>query len=580
VESGELEGRVIAAKYAVLSVIGQGAMGVVYRAKQIALDKIVALKVLSADLRGDPEFVMRFHTEARAASRLDHPNSTRVLDFGQEPDGLLYIAMELLEGRTLDSLLRSEFPLAAARVAAIMSQTLSAVGAAHALKILHRDLKPENIVILQGRDDEDRRVDVVKVCDFGIAKVEQDPTETRASIFPPAEPHAKPVTMRATSVGVIVGTPQYMSPEQARGESLDVRSDLYTLGVVLYEMLTGRAPFDQGTPAEVLHDHVFVDPEPPSARQSGVDPSLEAICMRALKKSRDDRFASAREMRLALRALAEQPTDVATSAPSQRAFDTSAPTISAEPVAVAIPKRPRALRAAWLIPVTIAVGAAAVWLTPTARRPHTVAAISSTAAQSSAERSVQAAAIVEATAPTTVEAPRPRAFVSKQMLRANTHSVDVQPTAQATEQAVVPAPSTTLSTATPEVVAAVTVAPTSPPTTSPHTVTVALDPAQAHVLVGAVRAERVNVASVETALRHVDFTSCFRSEVGVGSVADGEATLALDMDDERVTRADLVGGAFSPTLRRCVSRLALGMRVLNVDTGDASAKVTLRFVLR
>src|SRR5580765_8548390 len=116
-------------------------MGVVYRAKQIALDKIVALKVLSDDLRDDEEFVSRFHTEARAASRLDHPNSTRVLDFGAEPDGLLYIAMELLGGRTLARVLTEEFPLPAARIATIMSQTLSAVGAAHKLGILHRDLK-------------------------------------------------------------------------------------------------------------------------------------------------------------------------------------------------------------------------------------------------------------------------------------------------------------------------------------------------------------------------------------------------------------------------------------------------------
>ncbi len=131
VADADLVGRIIAGKYAVRSVIGSGAMGTVYRARQVALDKIVALKVLNQELRDDPEFVMRFHTEARAASRLDHPHSTRVLDFGEEADGLLYIAMELLEGRTLAEVIEREHPLAPARVAAIVSHALSAVGAAH-----------------------------------------------------------------------------------------------------------------------------------------------------------------------------------------------------------------------------------------------------------------------------------------------------------------------------------------------------------------------------------------------------------------------------------------------------------------
>jgi serine/threonine protein kinase len=571
VESGELEGRVIAGKYAVLSVIGQGAMGVVYRARQMALDKVVALKVLSRELRDDAEFVMRFHTEARAASRLDHPNSTRVLDFGSEPDGLLYIAMELLQGRTLSELVQAEHPLAPARVASIMSQALSAVGAAHGLKILHRDLKPENIVILDGRDDEDRRIDVVKVCDFGIAKLESEQQEQRNSMFPSAKPLP---TARATSVGVIIGTPQYMSPEQARADPLDVRSDLYSLGVVLFEMLTKRAPFDEGTAAEVLHKHVFVEPPKPSSIRPDIDPTLEAICLRALRKKPEERFATAREMRAALRPLSDHPhVEVTPPASAPRAFDAAAPTISAEPVAVAPRGRP-SRHALWLLPM-IAAGATAVWLTPWHRPRAPAPALTAPQVTASPQPAQPVVEQVAATAPqatiSTSEVLRPHAV--RMLAKADA----VTPVTTPSEIAVAPMPTpTTTNMAAPLPTVTVTGTPTmtSAPTHAPA------DPAQARTTVAAIRADRVNVASVESALRHVDFASCYRAEIAVGHQAEGDATLALEMDETAVTRADLVGGAFAPSLRQCIVRRALTARVPNVDTGDASAKVTLRFTLR
>src|SRR5262249_5216034 len=163
------------------------------------------------------------HREAKAASRLNHPNSMQVIDFGAEPDGLLYIAMEYLDGRSLHRTLREEGALAPARIADILMQTLAALAVAHDMGVVHRDLKPEKVMVLRGTDDDGRPRDIVKVCDFGIAKI----TDSRA--YGPADRPGSngPVT----TAGFLVGTPEYMSPEQGKGEPLDARSDLYSVGV-------------------------------------------------------------------------------------------------------------------------------------------------------------------------------------------------------------------------------------------------------------------------------------------------------------------------------------------------------------
>ncbi len=550
-------------------------MGSVYRAKQIALDKIVALKVLSDELRDDPEFVLRFHTEARAASRLDHPHSTRVLDFGEEPDGLLYIAMELLDGCTLADLLDREFPLAPARIAAIMSQALSAVGAAHALKVLHRDLKPENIVILESRDDEDRRIDVVKVCDFGIAKLEgvseHSDGASRSAILD-LKIAATPQLRNATRAGVIVGTPQYMSPEQARGEKLDVRSDLYSLGVVLFEMLTRRAPFHEGTPAEVLLHHAETEPPAPSSIYPHVDPQLEAICLRALRKDRDARFTTAREMRIALRPLLEDATPALP--PSAREMYASAPTISATAVA---PHAKRSARMLWAGPaLAIVVGAYAVF----ARRAPQKQAHDMTPALPVAIAAAQPAPTrAEPPAPTPTETPAP----TRTLTQTPTPTLQRVPSARPQQTAPAdpePPPPPVLATVTPPPpTATVTATATSSPPPQPSAIERA-DPARVHVDLGPVQADRVSASSVESALRHVDFTSCYRAEVAQSRSSDGTATLAVEMDEERVTRAELVGGPFASSLRQCISQRALGTRVRSADTGAATARVTLRFALR
>ncbi|MDF2693491.1 MAG: Serine/threonine protein kinase PrkC, regulator of stationary phase, partial [Labilithrix sp.] len=230
-----LIGRRVAGKFVVEQFLGGGAMGAVYRARDDSLDRKVALKVMHPAVAVDPSFVNRFHREARAASRLDHPNSMRVIEFGEEPDGLLYIAMEYLEGRDLYKVIHEDWPLSEARITDVMMKALAALAVAHDMGVIHRDLKPENIMILDRKDDEGH--DIVKVCDFGIAKI----TEKDENAPPDAAP--KTAGAKLTTAGVVVGTPEYMSPEQARGEKLDARSDLYSMGIILYQLLTGRTPF-------------------------------------------------------------------------------------------------------------------------------------------------------------------------------------------------------------------------------------------------------------------------------------------------------------------------------------------------
>jgi serine/threonine protein kinase len=279
-----LLGRTIAGKFTIESRIGAGGMGSVYRARQAGLDKIVAVKVLHRELLAEPTFASRFKREATSASRIDHPSSIRVIDFGEEPDGLLYIAMEYLEGRTLFKVLRDEAPLAPARIVDLSRQILAALAAAHELGLIHRDLKPENVIILAGKDDDGRATEHVKVCDFGIAKLQTN----------------NDVDEKLTVEGSIVGTPEYLSPEQARGGELDARSDLYSMGVILFEMLTGQPPFRGDTPLAIVLKHLDAPPPRPSSITPMADVKLEAACLKALSKAPADRFASAREMRASL----------------------------------------------------------------------------------------------------------------------------------------------------------------------------------------------------------------------------------------------------------------------------------------
>ncbi len=284
-------GKTVAQKYLVHQVIGRGGMGVVYSATHLALDRPVALKILNRALLADPTIVARFHREARAASRLNHPNSISIIDFGQADDGTLFMALEYLPGRTLARVIADEFPVQARRIVKIGSQILAALTEAHALGILHCDIKPEN-VMLETRHDE---TDVVKVLDFGIAKLRD------GSGGP-----------KLTREGMTCGTPGYASPEQARGEELDPRTDLYSVGVVLYELVAGKLPYEAATPGALVAKMLVEPPVPLRRRRPdlAVPPDLEAVIMRALATDRQERFPSAMAFRrelLACSATGEQP---------------------------------------------------------------------------------------------------------------------------------------------------------------------------------------------------------------------------------------------------------------------------------
>jgi eukaryotic-like serine/threonine-protein kinase len=276
-----LIGKTLNGTYLIQQRIGSGGMGHVYRAIHTKLESPVAVKIVKRELLAHSAMAHRFQREARAASKLHHPNVVGVTDFGQAEDGTLFMVMEHVTGRNLSRVIAEEAPLPERRVVHIGAQILSALSVAHANDILHRDLKPENVMLEARRDT----ADAVKVLDFGIVKL----LEVGAS------------ASTLTQAGLVCGTPGYMSPEQLRGDDLDVRSDLFSMGVVLYEMLTQKLPFDAQTPMELLHRHLSDPIEPPSERRGrAVSPALEDLVMATLSASRDERPPTADAMREAL----------------------------------------------------------------------------------------------------------------------------------------------------------------------------------------------------------------------------------------------------------------------------------------
>ncbi|CDM66974.1 serine/threonine-protein kinase [Pyrinomonas methylaliphatogenes] len=276
-DGDELIGRVLGGKYRIEERIGEGGMGKIYRATHVLMDKTVAVKVLSPQLAADRNVVARFTREARIASRISHPHAIAVTDFGEDA-GRVFLAMEYLPGRTLKELIEEEGPLPIDRVVEIARQIASALDAAHAQGVIHRDLKSANVMLTEVEGKEDW----VKVLDFGIAKITEamDPDLTA--------PH------------LVVGTPHYMSPEQCAHASVDARSDVYSLGVIIYEMLTGHVPFMADSAAEVLHKQMHEPPPSVREERPALPLAIDRVVARALAKRPEERFQSAGELAEAL----------------------------------------------------------------------------------------------------------------------------------------------------------------------------------------------------------------------------------------------------------------------------------------
>ncbi len=581
-------------------------MGAVYRARQIALEKTVAIKVLHGEHAHDATFAARFHREAKAASRLNHPNSMQVVDFGAEPDGLLYIAMEYLDGRSLHRVLREEWPLAAARIADILMQALAALAVAHDMGVVHRDLKPENIMVLRSTDDDGRPKDLVKVCDFGIAKM----TDSRAYRGSERESNG-PVT----TAGFLVGTPEYMSPEQGRGDKLDTRSDIYSVGVVLFEMLTRRVPFDAENAIGVLLRHLTEVPPRPSDLAPGVDLRLEAICLRALRKAPAERYGSAREMRAEMRPVVVESTTftVAAGTSAARLAAGIAPTLEMPAAAQTAhlsddgARKPTLLGTTTTIPgsparralvVTSAAlfGSAVVATTLAMIRSHPHAPTAP--AHVSVTEPPQATPITAAPSANTgvdsVHAALPPSDAAETHL-ATPHGKTVPgpgtvakavPTkSAAAAPALAPLPAQSAATAptasTRPIQAPLLPTSTQTPPAPTETPDPTFDPERAYVEVGLINAQGVREPAVRAALRGIGLARCYRAALRArGARATGTATLNLSFDETGFARSAIVTGAdFLPGLSRCLQSASGGMRVQrsSVDPSGATAEIILAF---
>src|SRR5438067_880648 len=306
-EADPLIGRTVNDRYRIVEAIGQGGMGRVYKALQSPLDRVVALKILGAGHDRDPNFYKRFFLEASVTARLTHPNTITLYDYGRTEDGIFFIAMEYLNGRTLSQAMQSDGPLAQERVIHIAQQICRSLREAHALGIIHRDLKPANVMLLRQHDDHD----FVKVLDFGLVK-----------FFSGDNPEGE-----ITNAGTFMGSPHYIAPEQARNQSPDQRCDIYSLGVLLYHMITGKVPFTASAPVDIILEHLHEKPIPPRELKPelNIAPEFQDLILKCMMKSRDDRFQSMDEMLAQLKSVRTTVTGLAgpASLPPSYAADTS-----------------------------------------------------------------------------------------------------------------------------------------------------------------------------------------------------------------------------------------------------------------
>lgn len=281
-KTDELIGKLIAERYEVFARIGAGGMGAVYKARQVGMDRSVGIKVMLREYTRDEKTVKRFKVEALAVSRLNHPNTVRIYDFGQMDTGDLYIAMEFLDGKPLDNVLKQIGSLSVNMALHIIKQVASSLAEAHSKGIVHRDLKPENIFLVTVSNDPY----FVKVLDFGVAKLKASDSSIGT----------------LTQNGAIFGTPKYMAPEQCRGREVDGRTDIYAMGVILYQLMVGQTPFGGDSPLAIMLQHVQNDPKPPTLLKPELDipKEVEGLVMKCMQKDPAGRYQSAGEFLAAI----------------------------------------------------------------------------------------------------------------------------------------------------------------------------------------------------------------------------------------------------------------------------------------
>jgi eukaryotic-like serine/threonine-protein kinase len=291
--------RLIAGRYELQETLGCGATAVVWLARDIRSERQVAVKELAAHLACDPVFQARFRQEVRAVACLDHPSIVAIHDTGEDlvDAGLVpYLVMEYVDGKTLQALLRAGGRLPPEQALQIAAHTLAALEHSHAKGIIHRDIKPGNIMLTPTND--------VKVMDFGIATRLGAPPPARGQNMPAGATDSRELAADPdptdTESSELVGTVHYLSPEQARGEQVDARSDIYSVGCLLYELLTGKPPFTADAPVAILYQHLVEQPAPPSRLHLALDPTLDAVVLKALAKRRVDRYQRAADMRHAV----------------------------------------------------------------------------------------------------------------------------------------------------------------------------------------------------------------------------------------------------------------------------------------
>jgi serine/threonine-protein kinase len=374
-------------RYRIESVLGEGGMGVVYAGRHKVINKKVAIKVLRGEMSRDREMTERFLQEARAASSIGHPNIIDISDFGTLPDGAAYFVMEFLEGRSLSGVLNETKPVPLKRLLHVARQAAEGLQAAHGQNIIHRDLKPDNIFLI----DRGNEKDFVKILDFGIAKVTSSNTN------------------KLTRAGTVFGTPHYMSPEQAAGAPVDHRTDIYAMGVIMYEMASGRVPFDADNYMGILTQHMYKAPvpirvlvPPPS---SDIPPGLEAIILKALSKKPEQRYQHMAELAedIARVERGEMPLAVSEMMARSGAFNVPADYFNQPAVSEMLAATPPEKRRRWGliaggVGVAVAVGLVAMILgrdTETAAQPPPPPSAPVTTVTKTAETTPTATATVE-----------------------------------------------------------------------------------------------------------------------------------------------------------------------------------------